>query len=424
MRRASLAGPLIAALTACSGGRSLPATDGATPDSEAPAPDSAAADAPSSGAVGGGGDASAFLDGAVARDVGAVEMTADVAPADRSSDRAAVDGDAAGTPDARSPADAPAEGPLPGQLALIPQARDFGSVAVGTTSSLATFTVANRGGTAVGALIVAVNGASYGIPPSGNRCGPTVAAGARCTVDVFFHPDGRGQRTGTLVMSGDGLSATATLTGTGVLPAALLLSPTAQGFNAAPGAQSAPTTFSVSNGGEAATGPLTTALAGPNPADFVIVSDACGAGLTGGGRCTVQAAFRPTTEGVKTAALTVSGAPGITAMAVLTGSGSALAVDPPFADFGSLVVGATSAARVFTVTNRAAAATVPLHPTTSVSAFPITATGCEGVALPPSGSCTVSVAFRPDGGGLRTALLTVDPGTPAAAAAVIGVGIP
>lgn len=77
--------------------------------------------------------------------------------------------------------------------------------------------------------------------------------------------------------------------------------------------------FQVRNSGEILTGGLTVTLTGE---EFVLVSNGCAGALPAGWSCTVKVALRPTTAGNKAAKLMVSGNPGGTVEAALTGTGN------------------------------------------------------------------------------------------------------
>jgi hypothetical protein len=106
---------------------------------------------------------------------------------------------------------------------------------------------------------------------------------------------------------------------------------------------------------------------------------------------------------------------------------AALTIAPEDADYGDVVVGATSESTTFTVRNSGNAPTEGLQTSfvgANANAFAITRDGCAGVALLPDESCEIDVAFAPLEGGQVSAFLAVDPGDAATAQAeLIGVGI-
>jgi virginiamycin B lyase len=86
--------------------------------------------------------------------------------------------------------------------------------------AIQTFTLANSGGQATGALTVTLAGAAA-FTASGDTCtGASLAPGGSCTVTVRFAPASVAPVSATLTAASTSLAATATatLTGTGVLP--------------------------------------------------------------------------------------------------------------------------------------------------------------------------------------------------------------
>ena len=110
--------------------------------------------------------------------------------------------------------------PPPAALAFIPSPFDFGQVGTGQTSSPQTFTLANTGGQATGALTDTLTGAAA-FTVTGDTCtGISLVAGGTCTVAVRFAPASIATDTATLtaVSANPAVTATAALTGTGVRP--------------------------------------------------------------------------------------------------------------------------------------------------------------------------------------------------------------
>jgi hypothetical protein len=65
---------------------------------------------------------------------------------------------------------------------------DVGTVDNYATGPVNTLTIQNTGGESVTSLVISVSQPDYLIPPGGQHCGPTIAAGSFCTVDVQFRP--------------------------------------------------------------------------------------------------------------------------------------------------------------------------------------------------------------------------------------------
>jgi hypothetical protein len=88
---------------------------------------------------------------------------------------------------------------------------------VGTTSEAQTVTLSNHGTAAARLSSVSLTGPSASNYALSNHCGPTLATGASCTVDVAFTPTQTGTRTATVRIVDDAIGSphTVSLTGTG-----------------------------------------------------------------------------------------------------------------------------------------------------------------------------------------------------------------
>jgi hypothetical protein len=103
-------------------------------------------------------------------------------------------------------------------IVVSPISLNFGTVAVGNTSSPQTVTVTNLNSITVtftGFAFAGVAAGDYLI--SSNTCGATTAGGANCSVGVEFKPTRTGKRNAKLNVknNGGGSPASASLTGTG-----------------------------------------------------------------------------------------------------------------------------------------------------------------------------------------------------------------
>ena len=216
--------------------------------------------------------------------------------------------------------------------------------------------------------------------------------------------------------------------------AVLEIDPTSKAFGSlATGSASAGETFTVTNTGGSSSGTLQSFLSGTNPGQFHMSADTCdGVTLAPAATCTVQVAFQPTATGAKTASLKVSGAPGGTATASLTGTGLApaqISITPASLAYGSVVPGGTPEAFTFTVTNTGGVSTSALAlglSGTDSSQFQNNVVDdlCTGQVLAPSGSCTVVIEFDPTSVGLKLASLDVSATTGGSdSSALAGLGV-
>ncbi len=333
-------------------------------------------------------------------------------------------------------------------LAISPTTSDFGSVVVGSSSADTTFTVSNAAGNAdTGAVSIALSGTDAALFVKGvDNCSTKILHGGdSCTVTVHLSPTAStaiGAKSATITASATpGGSAAATLTGTVIGAAALSISPTPKDFGGVNLNASNTQTFTVTNAtGAAATSAISFALSGTDAASFAIATTgSCQSGTTtlaGGGSCTIDVTFTPTTAGSKSATLGVTATTGGTASAALTGTGlgaAAVAIAPSPKDFGSVAIGNSSTDVTFTVSNAAGNAptgTLAVSLTgTDASQFAITSSGttCASgtTTLAGGASCVVKLHFSPTTTGAKSAALSVS-ATPggSASAALTGTGIP
>jgi hypothetical protein len=199
-------------------------------------------------------------------------------------------------------------------VSLSPSSLTFATQLVGTISNSKPVTVTNHGSTAL---------SNSGISISGNfaqnhTCGSSLAAGASCTINVFFTPTAIGTRTGTLSVNdnGGGSPQKVTVSGTGTV---VTLSPTSLSFgNQTVGTTSAAKTVTVTNHGSTTLGISGIAATG----DFQEIN-ACGPSLSAGASCQIKVTFSPTVKGTRTGTLSVSDNGGGSPQKVsLTGTGT------------------------------------------------------------------------------------------------------
>ncbi len=286
---------------------------------------------------------------------------------------------------------------------LTPLAAAFpNTYAGGGVSAAQTFTVTNTSQVAIAVKGAAVS-ANFNV--TANNCPATLLAGASCTVLVAFAPATAGALTGTLTVT-DGSTAnpvlTAALTGTGLATTAVL-TPAAQNFgNVVLGSTSASFPFVYRNTSAI---PLTVTAAVAT-GDFRVSASGC-ATVAAGASCTIGVVLTPSVLGARTGTLTVSSSASANPalLAALTGRGVAdVEANAAALDFGTVDVGAHSAAQVVTITNYTAA---PIS-LTSLAVLGDYADGTTcGAVLPGLSSCTVTIVFTPTAVGVRPGTLVV-----------------
>jgi hypothetical protein len=213
-------------------------------------------------------------------------------------------------------------------LRLVPAAgssTDFGSALIGT-SVARTFVVTNVGTRlSTSRLSLSLTGTDFAIlPPTAGDCvgGTTVLGpGSSCSVRVRFTPSAQGARTATLsAHANTGGTASLALTGVGIAPALLFISPSSLTFpTTTVGNTSAAASFTVANAGGSTTSLLSLTL--NDPTDFRIQTTTCTGALAAGATCSLAVSFAPSRTGSITASLSLTATIGGTAVAALSGTG-------------------------------------------------------------------------------------------------------
>lgn len=229
-------------------------------------------------------------------------------------------------------------------LAVTPASLDFGSVSSGSSSNL-DFYVSNAGQSTLTGTVAA--GGPFSITAGSTF---SLTAGQTSTVTVTFSPlSGATFSTGVVFASNGGM-ATNPVTGIGVTPASLVVSPTNYDFGTVATGTTAQTSFVVSNAGSTAMSG-TAAIEGSSA--FVVVSGATYS-VAGYGWTTVAVTFTPTAAGGYSGGLVLISDGGSTTNP-LAGTGTA----SPIASFsGSPTSGAAPLVVTFTdssagsITNR------------------------------------------------------------------------
>jgi hypothetical protein len=220
------------------------------------------------------------------------------------------------------------------RLEMAPIHVTFPNTPVGGQSDAQTFRLTNTGGSpssvpslSFSRVIDPAPGGPPGFTVGANGCTSPLAPGAACSISMRFLPATTGQYGYAFVVrAGLGGVAEAGLLGTGVSPAKLTISPTLVEYpDTQQGTQSPPQTFTVTNTGGFASGPLATSITDvldPVPGAFVLGTNGCaGVDLPPGGSCDVDVTFAPPNGGGGDyhSKLEVTGSPGITVQAQLQG---------------------------------------------------------------------------------------------------------
>ena len=291
----------------------------------------------------------------------------------------------------------------------------FGNQQQNTTSAPQSFTVQNTGRTSLSITSITASN-SFGI--SSNNCPSSLGAGKTCTVSATFTPAVIATINGTItIVDGDATSPqTVSLTGTGVAPPIVSLSPRNLSFGSVEvGSSGSPQSITLSNTGQSTltlTGKSPIAITGTDPADYTQTNN-CGTRVLAGASCTITVTFKPQDSGSCTANVTLTDNANNSPQNVsLSGSGAlpTATLSPANDNFGGITVGTTSSAMVSTLTNTSSTYTLSVNSITitgpNASNFTQTNTCPVGRTLAANSSCTISVKFTPSAKGTRTATLT------------------
>ncbi len=278
-----------------------------------------------------------------------------------------------------------------GTAAVSPKSLVFGNVADGTISVSKSVTLTNSG---TGALSIGSIAAS-GDFSQNNNCSNSLAAKSSCTVNVTFTPADSAAITGALTFTDSAATSPqlVKLTGTGIAP--LTASPTSLTFPSTVVGQTSPATVTITNKQT-----TTISLSSTASGDYSVTGGTCGAGLAASASCTIAVTFAPQYKGSIKGALNIA-TNGAFSPLIIGLSGAAtggpvvpLTVSPAALTFTATGIGATSAPKTITVTNKSASsATInSMSASADYSAFGSGTSPCGGV-LAPAAKCTLSVTF-------------------------------
>jgi hypothetical protein len=278
----------------------------------------------------------------------------------------------------------------------------FPSQVVGTTSIAQSINVSNTGGSP----LVISNVATTGDFAETNSCGSSLAAGAKCTINVTFTPTANGNRYGTVTMTDNAPNSpqTITVSGTGGPAPTVTLSPSALTFAAQTvTTTSAPQQVTLTNTG-AAVLDITSIVASANFGE----TNNCGVSLAVGASCIINVTFSPLAAGPINGAIAVTdNAPNSPQNVTLSGTGQlgpVVVLSPATLTFTGTPVGSTSLPQSVTLSNTGSAA---LNITGVSVTGDFAQTNNCGVTVPAGLSCTINVTFTPTTSGNRYGTVSI-----------------
>ena len=188
---------------------------------------------------------------------------------------------------------------------------------------------------------------------------------------------------------------------------AVSLSPTSLTFGVVPiGSVGNQQTVTLTNTGNATLTITSTTVSG----DFV-QTNTCGGSVAPGANCTISVNFKPRGIGTRSGAISITDdAPGSPQSVPLTGTGTAVSLNPTGVKFGQQTVGTPSQPMTVTLTNTSGTLTVHISSMTFSGNNPgdFSQTNTCGSSVAPKISCTISVIFTPGATGARNATLNVN----------------
>jgi hypothetical protein len=236
------------------------------------------------------------------------------------------------------------------------------------------------------------------------NCSGSIAAGASCSVNVFFTPTTAGPLSGTLTITDTAGTQVITALGQGVRPG-LAVTPSFVIFGAQlVGTTSLAQTLTATNTGtvELTLNPITVS------SNFS-ESDQCLTTLQPGASCSISLSFSPTSTGTLSGSLVISDSSGLSStLATVSGQGTlpGLTAAPSTLSFGSLPIGTASQAQTVTVWNTGAA---PLE------FGNVSATGdfaeintCASTTIAAGSYCIINVTMTPTSMGARTGTIQIN----------------
>ena len=204
---------------------------------------------------------------------------------------------------------------------------------------------------------------------------------------------------------------------------AVTFSPITFAFSSTLIGQSASTPITLTNSGFATLTIDTISIAGANPTDFSQTNN-CAATLSSGASCSFNITFTPQAVGERAASLNITdNAAGSPHIVVLSGEGlnptPAVTLVPGSFTFPLAMVGNTGASQGFTLTN---SGTGTLHISSIALAGPnpgdFTQTNTCGATVAVNANCVITVTFKPQAAGTRTAIVTIVDDAPASPQAI------
>jgi hypothetical protein len=199
-----------------------------------------------------------------------------------------------------------------GVLTVSPSTLNFGNAYAGSDGKSLTVTLKNGTSTAVSLTGISLTGAQANeFAVSGSTCGLNLPPSATCTLTILFRTPNMGPRSATLAISNssNGTPAMVALSGTGIASVGTLVAnPSSLSWGpVAVGNVSGSKSLTLTNNNFVTVPIDTIEITSTDSADFHILSQTCGTGLSAGTSCTLLFSFAPKSMGTRVALLSVAG---------------------------------------------------------------------------------------------------------------------
>ncbi len=302
---------------------------------------------------------------------------------------------------------------------LTPIALLFSGQTQNTTSSPQTITVTNTGSISLAVTSIT---ASQSFAETDTCLQQPIAPAQSCEIQVTFTPQQTGAIQGTLIVYGNlpGGQLTATLSGSGLAPGTLVVTPGSLSF----GSVMVSTTSTTQDISIANTGGVSMNLQPPSiSGDFQIIANTCGTSLPPNFACAVRIAFTPTASGARSGTFSISNGTS-TQVVLLSGNGQTQAtaqLSTTNLNFATPVtVGNQSSPQTVTLTNTgdATLAQISVVPSGDFLAQ----NNCSGL-LPGHASCAIVVTFAPKQAGAESGNLSIGTAIGTQVVALSGTGV-
>jgi hypothetical protein len=296
---------------------------------------------------------------------------------------------------------------LQSTVGLSPAILAFGSQDVGTSSPPQPATLTNVGSSALAIKSIGIKGSNGRDFAQTNNCGTSLPGGSSCQIQVTFTPRQQGQKSASLFVGYDGKGSpqTVPLTGTGIGPPTVSLTPTKLAFSLQLIHTVSPAQVAtLTNTGSQSVAISNIETSGPFPE-----SNDCPSTLTAGSNCQISVHFKPSARGPAHGTLYVTDdAKGSPQKVELSGEGTVVVLSPLGINFGDQKVGTKSSPAPVEVINE------DKNPV-SISNIAFGGANPEdfaetnncGSSVPPHSHCTVKVTFKPTKQGNRSANLEI-----------------